>query len=428
LRKRTNGQNLPETMSHDLLIVRNVFLSLFGLGFIGWLFWYALKKSDDPAKMVFKILWSVVLVVAEVFYIRSMSKHLEGGMSFGDFGTTFMMAGSIVACGFIMSVMWTPHLSDFLISPLTNIFDGGGEPPEPKPVYSSALAKRKTNRPLEAIVAIREQLAKFPTDFEGIMLLANIQAEDMNDLPGAEITLNNFCNSPNAPDRQVVAALTQLADWHLKKSVDVDAARAALEKIVARFPDTEISLRAEQRLAHLGETEKILLAQHDRQAMAVPEGVKNIGFLDSTEFLRPKEIEPGKLAAVYVKHLEQHPHDTEVREKLAVIYARDFQRLDLATMELAQLINESKHKPKQVAHWLNLLANFQVELGADVATVSATLEQIVARFPDSPLAEIAQRRLGRINLEFKGQQATAEVKLGVYEQNLGLKYGRPRQS
>ena len=97
-------------------------------------------------------------------------------------------------------------------------------------------------------------------------------------------------------------------------------------------------------------------------------------------------------------------------------------------MELAQLINESKHKPKQVAHWLNLLANFQVELGADVATVSATLEQIVARFPDSPLAEIAQRRLGRINLEFKGQQATAEVKLGVYEQNLGLKYGRPRQS
>jgi TolA-binding protein len=415
-------------MNHDLIIARNVFLSLFGLGFIGWLFWYALKKSDDPAKMVFKILWSVVLVVAEVFYIRSMSKHLEGGMSFGDFGTTFMMAGPIVACGFIMSVMWTPHLSDFLISPLTNIFDGGGEPPEPKPVYSSALAKRKTNRPLEAIVAIREQLAKFPTDFEGIMLLANIQAEDMNDLPGAEITLNNFCNSPNAPDRQVVAALTQLADWHLKKSVDVDAARAALEKIVARFPDTEISLRAEQRLAHLGETEKILLAQHDRQAMAVPEGVKNIGFLDSTEFLRPKEIEPGKLAAVYVKHLEQHPHDTEVREKLAVIYARDFQRLDLATMELAQLINESKHKPKQVAHWLNLLANFQVELGADVATVSATLEQIVARFPDSPLAEIAQRRLGRINLEFKGQQATAEVKLGVYEQNLGLKYGRPRQS
>ena len=407
-------------MSHDLLIVRNVFLSLFGLGFIGWLFWYALKKSDDPAKLIFKWVLTAAVFWAGLKY--ALPAYAEGGLS------AIYGLGLTMSLAMAFNVLWRHSIIEILIKPLTNIFDGGSEPPPPKPVYSIALAKRKTNRPLEAIVAIREQLAKFPTDFEGIMLLANIQAEDMNDLPGAEITLNNFCNSPNAPDRQVVAALTQLADWHLKKTVDVDAARAALEKIVARFPDTEISLRAEQRLAHLGETEKILLAQHDRQAMAVPEGVKNIGFLDSTEFLRPKEIEPGKLAAVYVKHLEQHPHDTEVREKLAVIYARDFQRLDLATMELAQLINEPKHKPKQVAHWLNLLANFQVELGADVATVSATLEQIVARFPDSPLAEIAQRRLGRINLEFKGQQATAEVKLGVYEQNIGLKYGRPRQS
>jgi predicted Zn-dependent protease len=260
------------------------------------------------------------------------------------------------------------------------------------------------------------------------MLLANIQAEDMNDVPGAENTLNHFCNLPDAPDRQVVAALTQLADWHLKKTVDIDAARTALQKIVARFPGTEVALRAEQRLAHLGETEKIILAQHDRQALAVPEGVKNIGLLDSTEFLRPKEIEPGQLAAAYVKQLEQHPHDSEVREKLAQIYAHDFQRLDLATMELAQLINEPRHSPKQIARWLNLLANFQVELGADVETVTATLEKIVAQFPDSPAAGLAQRRLARINLEFKAKTETPGVKLGVYEQNIGLKYGAPRKS
>ena len=196
----------------------------------------------------------------------------------------------------------------------------------------------------------------------------------------------------------------------------------------ARFPDTEYSLRAEQRLAHLGETEKIMLAQHDRQAMAVPEGVQNIGLLDSTAFLQPQAIDPGKLAAAYVKHLEQHPHDAEVREKLALIYAQHFQRLDLATLELAALIDEPKHKPKQVAHWLNLLANFQIELGADVATVRATLEKIGERFPDLPVAEVAQRRLGRLNAEFKGRLPTPDVKLGVYEQNIGLKYGRPGRS
>jgi len=116
-----------------------------------------------------------------------------------------------------------------------------------------------------------------------------------------------------------------------------------------------------------------------------------------------------------------------VREKLALIYARDFQRLDLATMELAQLINEPKYKPKQVAHWLNLLANLQIELGADMATVRETLQKIVDGFPDLPVAELAQRRLARLENEFRGRQKSSNVKLGVYEQNLGLKYGGPRK-
>jgi hypothetical protein len=200
-----------------------------------------------------------------------------------------------------------------------------------------------------------------------------------------------------------------------------------LEKIIARFPDTELSLHAEQRIAHLGGAEKILLGQHDRQQMVLPEGVKNIGLLDSTEFLQPTEIEPGKLAAAHVKHLEAHPHDSEVREKLAMIYARDFKRLDLATLELNQLINESRHGPKQIANWLNLLANFQIELGADVATVRATLEQIVERFPNLSVAEIAQRRLAHVQSELNGKKETSSVKLGVYEQNIGLKYGMPRK-
>ncbi len=414
-------------MSHALIIVLDAILSLLGLGFLVWLFWRTLKRSNDPEKILFKELLTVALLGGEVYLIHSTGGKLQEGGILGNFAQAFVMSTSVAAVGIILSIMWTPQISAFIFSPLTNLFDGGSEPPEPKPYYSIALAKRKSDRPLEALVAVREQLAKFPADFEGVLLLANIQAEDLNDLPGAEITLNNFCNSPNTPDRQVVAAFTQLADWHLKKTVDMDAARAALQKIVARFPDTEISLRAEQRLAHLGETEKIILGQHDRQAMAVPEGVKNIGLLDSTEFLRPKEIEPGKLAAIHVKHLEQHPHDSEVREKLAMIYARDFKRLDLATLELAQLINETRHSPKQIAGWLNLLANFQVALGAEVADVTATLGKIVEQFPDSPLAEVAQRRLARINQEFKGKEKTPGVKLGVYEQNIGLKYGSPRK-
>lgn len=399
-------------MSHAAQIVLDSILSLLGLGFLIWMSVRTLRRSGDPKTLIIKWVFTIPFILGCLLLAAKMGP-------FGPFLIVFM--------AIILSVMWTPHISEALFSPLTSLFDGGHEEPEKKPFYSIAKAKRNRNKPLEAIVAIREQLAKFPNDFEGVLLLATIQAENLNDLPGAEITLNNFCNSPGVPDRQVVGALTQLADWHLKKTVDVDAARVALQQIVERFPDTEAALRAEQRLAHLGGVEKIMLEQHDRQATVVPEGVNNIGLLDSTTFLQPQEIDPGKLAAVYVKHLEQHPHDSEVREKLAMIYANDFKRLDLATLEMAQLINEPRHSAKQIAGWLNQLATFQVELGADVETVTATLGKIVEQFPNLPLADLARRRMARVKLEIKGKQEASGVKLGVYEQNIGLKYGSSRR-
>ena len=396
------------------------------LAVIGWVCFRALKRSEDPGKNVFKLLFSIVLVTGEFFFIRSFVKHLGGGMT-ADFGTAFLMTGSIVACAIALSVVWTPQISALLSNPLTNAFDGGNEPPEPKPLYSIAQTRRKQGKFLEAVVEIRKQLASFPNDFEGVMLLAGIQAEDLKDLPGAEITLNHFCGQPDAPPKQVAAAMNYLADWQLKLAQDADSARAALEKITTRFPDTELALLAAQRIAHLGGAEKILLAAHDRQSMAMPEGVKNIGLLESSEHLRPAEIDPAKLAADYVKHLERHPLDTEVREKLAIIYADNYQRLDLATGELEQLIEEPNQPSKRVAHWLNLLADLQIRHGADYDTVRGTLEKIVERFPDLAVAEMARTRLGRLKLELKGHQATPDVKLGVYEQNIGLKYGSPRR-
>ena len=406
-------------MSHALIYAVYLLLSLFGLGFFIWFFWRAVKNSEDPAKLVFRWLLTAAAVWIEVAV--AMPAYGAGGLS-AIFGL-----GLTMGLALFINIIWRHSLLDMITKPLTSLFDGGNEPPEKKPYYSVTKAKRNRGHYYEAVAEVRQQLDKFPNDFEGVLLLAGIQAENMKDLPAAENTLNHFCERPEAPMRLVAAALTQLADWHIKLSADVDSARAALQKIVTRFPGTEPALHAEQRMAHLGETEKIILAQHDRQSIAVPEGVQNIGLLDSTEFLKPQEIDPGKLAAAHVQHLETHPHDAEVREKLAVLYAKDFKRLDLATMELAQLINEPKHKPKQVAHWLNLLANFQVELGADVATVKATLEKIVENFPDLSVAEIAQRRLARLNSEFKGQQQTSSVKLGVYEQNIGLKYGSSRK-
>jgi tetratricopeptide (TPR) repeat protein len=395
-------------MSHAITISVEVALSVVGFACLVWLSMRALKSAEDPGKILFKWGFTVPFLIFCIWAAHKL----------GPFGPFL-----IVAMGIVLSIMWTPHISDLIIRPLTSLYDGGSEPPEPRPYYSIAQARRQRREFLQAVVAIREQLAKFPNDFEGVMLLAAIQAEDLQDLPSAEITLNHFCDQPNPPPKQFAAAMYQLADWHIRLAQDFDTARAALEKINARFPDTELSLQAAQRIAHLGGTEKVVLASLDRQPLPVPEGVKSMGLLASTEHLRPAEADSTKLAAAYVKHLEAHPLDTEAREKLAVIYAEHYQRLDLATGELNQLIETPNQPAKRVAHWLNLLADLQIQHGADYDTVRATLERIIERFPEYAVGELARARLSRLKLELKGRKETPGVKLGVYEQNIGLKRG-----
>lgn len=387
----------------------------------GWLLVHTFKNSTDRLKLIIK--WTLTALILGFIF-----KVVVPGFAAGGFGAINGLV-LMLLCGGAFTLIWRDSIIEVIAKPFTSLYDGGSEPPDPKPYYSVAQAKRKKSQPVEAVAEIRKQLAKFPNDFEGVMLLASVQAEDMQDLPGAEITLDNFCNSPDTHPKQFSAAMNQIADWHLKLVQDVDGARAALQKIVEKFPDTELSMVAAHRIAHLGGTGKILMAAHDRQAMVLPEGVKNVGLLDSSAFLQPAELDQGKLAAVYVKHLEQHPLDTEIREKLAIIYANHFQRIDLATTELVQLINEPNQPPKRVAHWLNLLADLQIKHGADYDTVRQTLEKIVEAFPSLPVAEIARSRLARLKLEFKGQQTEKPgVKLGNYEQNIGLKYGSPFRS
>jgi len=402
-------------MSHAIKISGEVAFWVIGLACLIWLTIRTLKRSVEPVWLILK--W--LITAAVLYYVR---KEIVPGFAAGGLAAIDALIQMLVV-GLVMTVLWRHSIIDVVANKFTSLYDGGDEPPEPRPYYSVALARRQRREFLQSVVAIREQLAKFPNDFKGVMLLAAIQAEDLQDLPSAEITLNHFCDRPNPPPKQFAAAMNQLADWHIKMAQDFDGARTALEKINVRFPDTELSLQAAQRIAHLGGTEKVVLASLDRQPLPVPEGAKSMGLLASTEHLRPAEADPTKLAAAYVKHLEEHPLDTEAREKLAVIYAEHYQRLDLATGELNQLIEFPNQPAKRVAHWLNLLADLQIQHGADYDTVRATLERIVERFPDYAAGELARARLARLKLELKGRKEAPGVKLGVYEQNIGLKRG-----
>src|SRR5664280_2183738 len=146
---------------------------------------------------------------------------------------------------------------------------------------------------------------------------------------------------------------------------------------------------------------EMLLAPHERRKFTVTEGVQSLGLLRDQEHLKPVEPDPEHLAAECVKHLEQHPLDTEAREKLAVIYADYYGRLDLATGELEQMIEQPNQPARLVVHWLNLLADLQIRTGAGFDAAQQTLQRIVDRDPDVAAAEIARHRLALLRLEMK---------------------------
>ena len=239
-------------MSRNFEIVANTVPWLIGFGGVGWIFWHWVVRGDLPVGTRFKLIFSLALVIGEILFVGSMTGLLHGGGLEGDFGSAFMVAGSLAVFGFIMSLVWTPQIASFFVGLLMSGMDGGKLPPQAKPYYSVAVAKRKRHKPLEAVDVIREYLAKNPDDFDGVMLLANIQAEDLKDLASAEMTVNRFCEWEQAPVEQVAAALGQLTDWRLKFYQEASATKAELQRVVEKYPGTSAAFAARERIARLG--------------------------------------------------------------------------------------------------------------------------------------------------------------------------------
>src|ERR1051326_632565 len=406
-------------MNHAWQIIRAVFSILIPVVVFGGLIVLTVIKAEDPARMAFK--WVLTLIVLAIMVFKVAPIVGQGGYG-GAFGGIPMAA----ACGLALAFIWRHTIASWAADPIGSLYDGGTTAPDPHPAYSIAQSRQKQGKYLEAVVEIQKQLEKFPTDFEGHMMMAQIQAEDINDLQAAEHTIQQLCAQPGHAPRNIAFALYSMADWHLAIGQDREAAKRNLAQVSELLPDTEFALGAAQRIAHLADRE-MMMSSHDRKKIILKEGVQNIGLLAHSEHFRPTETDPALVAAQYVKHLEEHPLDTEAREKLAVLYADHYQRLDLATNELEQLIQQPNQPSRLVVRWLNLLADLQVRGGTDYETVRATVQRIVDRDPKAAAANVAQNRLATLKLELKAQQKNQAVKLGSYEQNIGLKQGLPHR-
>lgn len=395
-------------MERTYHLIRGLLILLGLLVLVIWWMRRSLRRSEEPARLVGQWIISAGLLALLFFVVVPIA------LTSPFFGVP-LVAGVAV----ILGVIWAPSVAETVITPLTNIFDGGVPENTPQPLYSMVEAKRKRGNYQEAIAEIEKELESFPSDYPGLMLLAEIQAEDLKDLAAAQSTIERLLQQEGHAPKNIVFALNRLSDWHLKLGNDPSAARRALEWIPQMFPDTEWAYMASQRLAHLGLSPlelnppaRTIPLQHSDERLGLRE--------DFTGIKAPVE-DLDAVAAGYVSQLELQPANNEVREKLALLYASHFQRLDLALEQLEQLIGQPGAPTRQVTHWLNLMADLQVERAQDQAAARQALQRIIERFPNSVEAEKARKRISYLAVEMKGQQAGHSVQLGSYEDNLGLK-------
>lgn len=361
-------------------------------------------RAGEEDKVVLLLRWGVTLLVGGLAVVAVPWFHVLG---------LFL----IVFCGVMIAALWAPTFGAWIARPLTMGFDGGNLPPERRPQLSIALAQRQRGHYPQAVASLKAQLLEFPDDFETRMLLAAVLIENLGDFESGRLHVARVVNNAAHPPRLRSYALTQLADWELGRGRDPEAARQCFEQIRALFPGTEFALAATQRLAHL---------PVEPPAPAAAENCARAPIrLGAAPRAHVAESGAASEADRLTAHLAEHPLDAEARERLAMLYADELGAPERAVPELEILIGQPARPPRLVARWLHLLADVQLHRLGNVEAARTALERIAQRFPGTALAENAQHRLDCLSVELAGKKTSRTLRLGSYEDDLGLK--RPPQ-
>ena len=383
---------------------------------LGWLLVRWLRTTrEGPGRLVLKWVLTALVCVFILAPLAPLGAQLTTRGQGGAFLLVFVAAG-----GLILAIIWTPTVVNWISGKFEDLFTGGGVPPTPEPFYSVAQARRKQGKFEEAIEAVQGQLEMFPRDVTGHLMLAEIHARDLYDMDSARLAIERFVDQPGHAPRNVAMALMTLADWHLQIDQNVAAARQALARIQELLPDTEQALVAGQRLAHLG-NEESRASHRDRRPLTLRPGATSVGLMADSASPRKEEEDPEERVARLLNQLEDYPQDWEAREKLAVLYASHYRDLDLAADQLNILMGYRGQPARNIVRWLNLLADLQIEGGEPEMTVRATLERKIALNPAGSAGDRARQRQAHLKLHLRGLEKCRVMKLGTYEQNIGLK-------
>ena len=349
-----------------------------GLAVFGWFFWWRMHRSEaSTGVFITKALISGVLVFVLVRFVAPLA--LSG---IGAIVGVPLMAGILM----MLSMTWRHEIAGIFADPLGDMIDGGKEQIKPQPFYAHAEARRMAGDFPAAIAAVREQLEKFPDDFDGRMRLAALLAEHSEDLPGALVVIEDTLRLKTLAPGQISYALNTAADWHLKFGRDVEAASLAIERISTMLPGTDAAQHAQQRLANFA-TPEMLAREDNRQPIAMPEYERKIGM--HRKFVAAEKPDINAEERRLRERLAKRANDWTAREELARLYVEQFEFFERGLQELEILITTPGQPKQEVVRWLHQKADWQVKLFNDVEGGRATLKRIQELFPNSAAAHRA---------------------------------------
>jgi TolA-binding protein len=375
-----------------------------GVVLFGWLGYRSLRRTDDPTRLVVK--WALTALVLGYILYAVVPTVRQGGYAAAFGGIPMAAVG-----GILLAIIWGSNVGAWFARPLESLFLGSDTPQENEPHYSIAESLRKKGNYMAALAAIQVELARFPHDFRGRMMLAEVHAVNRRDLDAARAAVQEMINDPASAPEHVAFALNHLSDWELQLAQDPDAARAAIEQIIQRYPDTELAQLAHQRLAHLP-TADMLHARQERVPIALPQITDRLGLCqDQGRFLRPAEEVPEAVARLE-QHLAQFPLDWEAREELARIYAESLHQVERAAEQYDFLLAQPNQPAKKRVQWFNQLADVYIRQGNDLDQGRDILQRMIDLYPGTAAAEVAHNRLMRLKIELNAKKSARTIKLG----------------
>ena len=378
------------------------------------------NPDNEPLKVIVK--WVVTLAVV-AFMIHATVRANDRGALLIVF-IFLLLPGSI-----LLGLWWTPAISDWVASPITNALTGDSRESYNKPEYGIANARRKRGQYVEAIEAVDEQLVKHPGNFDGLMLKATIQAENLGDLAAAAATIQETLSDPEQLNYRLPVALNKMAEWQLTIAGDPDAARRTLQQIQTALPNSRAAQLAAQRLASLDsseESESDVVDFNESYQKLVEESAEKDDFTSPLEL--PKAIELNRQQVgeealqTCLRRVEMHPDSISNREELAALYLDHTKQPAMALRQYEHLLALPGTTIHQKTAWLNKLADIQVKSGESYETIRATLERVVALDPRAAPAARAQQRISYLHIELRSvNRKTKRLQLGSYDEDLGLK-------